>query len=189
MGLKTKADFDVVKDGNRTTYTISGLNKDGSVTKLGHVIQRLPRGIFNKTITGLGGTTLELDTPRPSIIVEPLNITAYNKSKLPSLKHKYKIFYYGTWTNKPTKKEAKSVHLQSALRNYLLNCTKGDVPPKIICITDQIAKLKSEFDSIKEYKFSDFHLLLDEIDYMQEQIEYRKSMETCVEIYKVHHKL
>lgn len=188
MGFKPKADYTIVKDGNRTTYTISGYNRDGSITKLSHLIQKLPRGIFDKTITGLGGTTLELDTVRPSIIVEPLNITAYNKSKLPSIKRQYKIFYYGTRKKNSSKRDGKSIHIQGALREYLLECKQQNVPPKIICITDQIFKLKSEFDSITTYNFSDFHLLLDEIDYMQEQIEYRKSMETCVEIYKAHNK-
>lgn len=68
-----------------TTVELNNFQPDGSPTKLGHEIAFLPHGIIDKTITGLGGTTLELDCNRPSIVVEPYNYTAQSKSNNPSL--------------------------------------------------------------------------------------------------------
>lgn len=54
--------------------------KDGK--KLSEAVDRLPYGILNKTITGLGATTLEITTQhRNSIIVVPTKTLAYTKTK------------------------------------------------------------------------------------------------------------
>jgi hypothetical protein len=71
-------------------------NKAGEATRLSDLYAKLPHGIFDKSITGLGGTTLELDSARPSVIVEPLNITAISKAQQLSRKRKLSIFYFGT---------------------------------------------------------------------------------------------
>lgn len=48
--------------------------------KLGDFVDRVPFGVLDKTITGLGATTLELETQvRDSIIVVPTKSLAYNK--------------------------------------------------------------------------------------------------------------
>ena len=39
----------------------------------------LPSGIIEKSHTGMGATYMELRSPRNSIIVEPIKITAYSK--------------------------------------------------------------------------------------------------------------
>ena len=67
--------IDTTREGNRTKLILKNTVEDGTPTKLGHAIDYLPHGIIDKTVTGLGGTTLELDCKRNSIIVEPLKFT------------------------------------------------------------------------------------------------------------------
>ena len=57
---------------------------------LSDTITELPHGIINKTETGIGATTLELNSKRNSIIVEPLKVTASAKAK------KHKALYVGS---------------------------------------------------------------------------------------------
>ena len=53
--------------------------KQGS--KMGEVLDRVPYGVIDKSITGLGATTLELLTEvRNSIVVVPTKSLAYNKT-------------------------------------------------------------------------------------------------------------
>ena len=77
-------------NGLETVYTLV------PGTKLSEVMDELPHGIINKNYTGIGGTTLELDCNRNSIVVEPLKETAWTKAQKPSLHNKYKIFYFGS---------------------------------------------------------------------------------------------
>ena len=56
-------------NGLETVYTLV------PGTKLSEVMDELPHGIINKNYTGIGGTTLELDCNRNSIVVEPLKET------------------------------------------------------------------------------------------------------------------
>ena len=53
-------------------------------------IKELPHGIINKTETGIGATTLELNSERNSIIVEPLKVTASAKAE------KHNALYVGS---------------------------------------------------------------------------------------------
>lgn len=168
------------------------VNLKGSPTKMSDLFTMLPHGVFDKSITGLGGTSLELDSKRPSIVVEPLNITAFTKAQKPSRTRKFKIHYYGTGIPKDMPAHHKlmlmSVRKNSALEGYLRRCKESATIPKIICVSDQLAELRSKINSLGIYKFSDFHLLLDEIDSMQEQNDFRAVMEDCVQIYKEHPK-
>lgn len=157
---------------------------DGSLIKLGDILKHLPHGIFDKAITGLGGTTLELDSPRPSIVVEPLNITAFTKSRLKSLKNNLEIHYFGTKSRK-----AKEGPIRQQLISYLKECKSTNVFPKIVCINDQLVSLKKIIETDSEYAFNEFHLLLDEIDFMQESTTYRESMQHSIEIYFSHPKI
>lgn len=62
-------------NGLETVYTLV------PDTKLSEVMDELPHGIINKNYTGIGGTTLELDCNRNSIVVEPLKETVLAKSQ------------------------------------------------------------------------------------------------------------
>ena len=76
--------LDNVKDskGEHTDWTIT--IKQGR--RIGEVMDRVPFGIINKTITGLGATTLEImNQERDSIIVVPTKSLAYSKYKSANL--------------------------------------------------------------------------------------------------------
>ena len=165
-------------------------NYKGQPTKMSDLFTSLPHGIFDKSITGLGGTTLELDSARPSIVVEPLNVTAFSKAQTVSRTRKLNIHYYGTAHNKKEnpkfQRQIASVTKSSKLNKYLKACKESGTYPKLTCVADQLARLRAEINESEHYKFEDFHLLLDEIDSMQEQTDFRKVMEECVNVYKSH---
>ena len=65
--------------------------------KLSYVFENLPWGIIKKNRTGIGATTLELNSPRHSIIVVPTRALAYEKAKSSRIgdTNKYKVLYIG----------------------------------------------------------------------------------------------
>jgi hypothetical protein len=56
--------------GNELTIKRRSTSKNKKDTKLSSVLNKLPNGIVYKDETGMGATTLELKTPRHSIIVD-----------------------------------------------------------------------------------------------------------------------
>jgi len=163
--------------------------ENGQSVKLGHVLNELPAGIIDKGVTGFGGTTLELDCNRPSIVVEPYNYTAGSKSRSPSISNHYEVFWYGStqamnevlgWN--PTHSNGPNLFLEL----YLERCKEKQQPPKILVIPDQLQSLKDHIDKIDDYQWTDFHLLFDEIDSMQEQISFRNTMHKVTQLHIEH---
>ena len=72
------------------------LNEKNKKTKLGEVLNYLPHGIIDKTETGIGGTSLELDSNRHSIVVVPFNNIAHCKSQIKSIGNKYDVHFYSS---------------------------------------------------------------------------------------------
>lgn len=148
---------------NEVTYLVkSGVNY------LGEVISELPAGVINKTKTGVGATTLEMKTPRNSIVVEPLKITASSKS-LKSTKY----LYVGSSTE--TKKKVTDQEILDYLKNPTI------VFKKIICVTDSLERVVSLLDP-KELET--YFLLLDESDSLQLDSGFRKNMFKAIRIFK-----
>ena len=183
-----------ITEGKISTLTIQNKIEDGSLTKLGHVFNYLPPGIIDKTITGSGGTTLELDCNRNSIVVEPLKITAVSKSETPSFNNKYRIFYFGFNYKKvlsnllSTQGMFVTEDTKIQFDDYIKYCADNCQPIKITCVSDQLLQLKKYIDEYDGIDFNAFHLLLDEIDSMQEQSSFRDSMHQCMKIYIDHPK-
>ena len=157
-------------DGS-TEYILKNHLPSGEPTKLGHAFEFLPPGILHKEETGIGATTLELQSKRNSIIVEPLRSTALNKSKLSP-----DYFFVGTKTdgNTVTEEEIKS-YVDYQEQNH--KCIK------IICVADSLSKViyaigKEKIDT------DNYHLLIDESDILQTASMYRKSMELVLDQYK-----
>ena len=186
---------DSILNGDRCTYIIQ------TGKKLGDVFNYLPHGIIDKTETGIGGTTLELDAERDSIIVQPYNFTAWSKAQHKSLSHNYNLYYYGNYTfrkkinavrvnkinilNIELTKESRA---NKKLIEYIEFCRNQKQPIKITCVTDQLQALKECIDNIEPEFFNSFHLVLDEIDSLQDQSSFRVVMENCYKIYKSHPK-
>jgi hypothetical protein len=123
-----------------------------SNTYLGKSLFRLPYGIVNKNITGIGGTSLESDAERNSIIVEPLIKIASSKAAITQ-----NSLYVGSPTNELPKSvseyDIKSYHLNSSIK-YKKNFVVADSLSKVI-------------NAIGVDVYNSYFLVLDEIDSFQ----------------------
>jgi hypothetical protein len=138
----------------------------------------LPSGIIDKTYTGIGGTSLELDCERNSIVVVPYNNIANSKESKKSVTKGYSVHKY---------KRDKQDLLKSSLSKYIEEVKSNGQPIKLVCVNDQLLYLKQELSDL-EFDFKSFFLLFDEIDSMQEQSAFRSVMDKCMDVYIEHPK-
>jgi hypothetical protein len=136
----------------------------------------LPNGIIDKTYTGIGGTSLELDCERDSIVVVPYNNIADAKVSKRSVTRNF-------LTHKFRKSRENSFN--KGLSNYLTEIESLGQYIKIICVNDQLVNLKQELSAAGK-NFENFFILFDEIDSMQEQSSFRSVMDNCMDIYLSH---
>jgi len=138
---------------------------------LGDVFSTLPYGIIKKNKTGLGATTLELNSKRNSIIVVPTRALAYEKAKNSRIPDtdKYRILYCGG------KLEGFNV---PSLTEYLAD----DAIPykKLLVVADSLPRT---LDLIGEDHYEDFFIMIDEIDSYQYESHYRPNLEKVVDFY------
>jgi len=144
-------------------------------TYLGDVFSELPHGIINKTETGIGATTLELDALRNSIIVEPLKITASSKAYKKSLEGE-KCLYVGSKTpfhgSKTTDKEIEKYVTNTSIKYK-----------KIIVVADSLWRVIQLLESKGIDVYKEYFLLIDEVDSFQMDSSYRASLEKCIDYY------
>ena len=139
--------------------------------KLSYVFENLPWGIIKKNRTGIGATTLELNSPRHSIIVVPTRTLAYEKAKSSRIgdTNKYKVLYIGgriDGFNIPT------------IQDYL---TDEEIKyKKFIVVVDSLYKLLEE---IGKDNYKDYFFMIDEIDSYQYDSWYRPNMEKAIDYY------
>ena len=148
--------------------------EDNNQTYLSEVLYSLPHGLVHKDETGMGATHLELSTPRNSIIVEPIKITASSKAfshtKLPT----DKVLYVGSET-KFHKKKITKAEIVAYINNPKIKYKK------IVVVADSLYRV---IDALGDKVFNDYFLLLDEVDSFQMDSTFRKSMDECIEYYK-----
>jgi hypothetical protein len=144
-------------------------------TKLSEVLNLLPPGLIQKDETGMGATTLELLAPRNSIIVEPIKITASSKAYNNTNNFGMLTLYVGSETKFHPKKLTKKEVL-SYLNDHSIKFKK------ILVVADSLKKVIA---AIGPNVFKDYFLLLDEIDSFQMDSTFRKSMEECLDYYKL----
>jgi hypothetical protein len=142
--------------------------------RLSESLQFLPSGIIDKTYTGIGGTSLELDCNRNSIVVVPYNNIADIKATHLTIGNRFQIHKY-----------KKSSETESDIDDYIKYVKEKGQPIKIICVNDQLVHLRSELTSAG-IEFKSMFMLFDEIDSMQEQSSFRSVMDTCMEVYLDH---
>jgi hypothetical protein len=162
----------VVKDEtteNGTVITIKrhSPNLNNREVKMSDVFEFLPSGFVHKEETGIGATTLELISSRNSIIVEPIRVTASSKAKDKA------ALYVGSETRLHPKTSRKDI------QNYVSDTAIAY--KKIIVVADSLGKVT---EVIGESVFTDYFLMIDEIDSFQLDSSYRGSMEKCIDIYK-----
>lgn len=147
--------------------------------KLGEVFDRVPYGIINKTITGLGATTLELMTPkRNSIIVVPTKTLAYSKVLTAN---KAKGDNYAMYIGSPICEVKSNINLTS-VRDYVRTKGSDDVN-KFVVVADSLPMLLNYLSQLDIDVYSDYFLMVDEIDTLQSDSSYRPRLEMVIDHY------
>lgn len=138
---------------------------------LGDVFATLPYGIIKKNRTGIGATTLELNSKRNSIIVVPTRALAYEKAKNSKIRdtNRYSVLYYGgkiTGFSVPT------------LHEYLAD--EEIEYKKILVVADSLERLLTDIDK-EDWK--KYFIMYDEIDAYQYDSHFRPNLETAFDFY------
>ena len=136
-----------------------------SFWNLADFIDKMPHGIVDKKIPGIGATTLEINSKRNSIIVFPTKALAYGKhSKHPN------TLYVGS----EIKGEKEKVTNQQ-IEEYLAK----DGYKKLLVVADSLGRLLGIIG--KNYK--DYFLMIDEIDVLQTDNNFRPQLENVIDYY------
>lgn len=136
------------------------------------VFTTCPYRLIKKNRTGVGATTLELSSPRNSIVVVPTRTLAYSKavnSKIEGEDNKYMILYVGgkiTGFNPPRI----STYLADSSIRY----------KKFIVVADSLPSL---LNTIGKDNYKNYFLMVDEIDSYQYDCSYRPNMEDVIDYY------
>jgi len=155
-------------DDAETKKRVRGVLNMNPDEMLSEVIKMLPCGLIDKQVTGIGATYLELHCERNSIIVTPTRALAQNKLK-------ENFLYVGT-------KEGQQIATTKAEIKAYLNNTEIQYK-KILVVADSIDKV---IDSIKENNedvYSNYFLLVDEIDTLQSDNNYRPVLSRVIDHY------
>ena len=132
---------------------------------LSNYLTKMPHGLVHKKITGIGATTLEINSKRNSIIVFPTKALAYGKhSKHPN------TLYVGS----EIKGEKEKVTNQQ-IEEYL---AKGGYK-KLLVVADSLGRLLGIIG--KNYK--DYFLMIDEVDVLQTDNNFRPQLENVIDYY------
>lgn len=141
--------------------------------KLGDIFLTSPYGLIKKNRTGVGATTLELNSPRNSIIVVPTKALAYNKAKNSKVKikgkEKYRVQYVGG---------AITGFKTSNIEDYLSD--PDIIHKKFLVVADSLPKL---LEAIGEENYKDYFFMVDEIDSYQYDGNYRPALEKVIDYY------
>ncbi len=150
-------------------YNLNLLSKEEieAGKKLSDVMDKMPHGIIDKRITGLGATTLEIKSQRNSIIVMPTRALAYNKS----VKHPHTLYVGSKYQNNANlKKES----IQTYLKNELIP------NKKFLVVADSLKKL---LDEIGSEVYENYFFMIDEVDLIQADSNYRPALENAMDYY------
>lgn len=134
----------------------------------------LPEGRFNKKYPGMGATFCEFHAKRASIIVFPFRKLAIEKDQN-YRKQGCNTFFVGTDLNNRSTSKAQIKDWYS--RNKGKN-------PKFSVVADSIKKLVKSLQEIDCDPYSEFFLVLDEVEMLQLQSGFRKSLPLCFDYFK-----
>lgn len=160
LNMKRKT---ILKIPQGKEYLIDAVTEEG--VKFFKKGDGLPTGIIDKKYTGVGATTLELNSHRNSILVFPFSALTQEKSNRNDQFHLFVNDERGL----------------ESLANYLSN---DQFEFKKLClVADRLVPL-FYFLKREGYNLDSFHLLLDEIEVLQLQSTFRDRLPTCYEIAK-----
>lgn len=134
---------------------------------LGDIFNQMPYGRIDKKVTGIGATTLELESKRNSIIVVPSQYLAYSKS----ITSKEYLDVGGEISGKIKPTSVDDV------RKYIANSSIQY--KKLICVAESLKKALEVITG----KLDDWFIMLDEIDTFQEQSNFREGLEKAIDYY------
>lgn len=139
--------------------------------KLGHFLSTSPYGLIKKNRTGVGATTLELSSPRNSIVVVPTRALAYEKAKKSKIvgTDRYKVLYVGG--------DIAGFAIPK-IEEYLADEEIGY--KKFIVVIDSLSRL---LNIVGEEHYKDYFIMFDEIDSYQYDAHYREKMELNFDYY------
>lgn len=142
--------------------------------KLGDIFETTPYGLIDKTYTGIGATTLELNCPRNSIIVVPTKSLAYNKylSGLDKETMVAKYCYVGSAIGDLSNTTPQQIQA------YLNNADIAH--KKFLVVTDSLPKV---IKTIGSSVYNNYFLMLDEIDIYQSDSTFRPALEDAIDYY------
>lgn len=124
--------------------------------RLGDIINEIPTNtILFKTLTGIGATHLELNTPRHSIIIEP---------NVPVIKGKKAKGIFGIY---------EGIHAMDIVA-HLVN--KSFEYKKIMVTPESFHKVKTAMEYVDIDMYSDFFLLFDECDRTAKDVDFREKI-------------
>lgn len=139
--------------------------------KLSDVFENLPWGIVKKNRTGVGATTLEINSPRNSIIVVPTRALALNKA-IPSKiegTDKYRVLYVGGVTT-----GVKVPTIEAYLADNEIKYKK------FIVVIDSLPRL---IEKLGDDYSSNYFIMFDEADTYQDSSHYRENIENSFDYY------
>ena len=146
-------------------YVGDGSAFTGKKHMLSDYLNKMPHGIIDKRIPGIGATTLEIKSRRNSIIVFPTKALAYSKH----LKH-HNTLYVGSSI------EGKKGTSNAEIQHYIN--TKSY--KKLLVVADS---LKRVLTLIKEENYDKYFLMIDEVDVLQSDNNYRPQLEDVIDYY------
>lgn len=142
--------------------------------KLGDYFSCMPYGIINKTIPGIGATTLEIQSDRNSIIVVPTKSLAYNKYKRTEAeKGENSCMYIGS----PFGSITAEISIED-IQKYLE--LENGKKKKFLVVADSLPKV---LKAIGEENYNQYFLMIDEIDTLQTDSVYRPALENVIDYY------
>jgi len=137
---------------------------------LGDIIEKLPYGLIDKKVTGIGATHLEMFSDRNSIIVVPTRVLAERKA----LKDSNKFLYVGSHANGKVTSEKEII-------NYLNNTAIKY--KKIIVVANSLKKVIESITANKEDVYREYFLMVDEIDTLQSDNHFRPELSKVIDYY------
>lgn len=142
---------------------------------LGDVFNQIPYGVLNKNKTGVGATTLELESKRNSIIVVPTRTLAYTKW----LNNQRIWLYVGSAIGKL--QTTTSPQIQDYI-NRIERHNKIDpqnfLYKKFIVVADSLEKV---IKTIGKENLKNYFLMIDEVDIIQSDSTYRPNLEKAID--------
>jgi len=144
--------------------------------RLNSYISKLPHGIVDKKRPGIGATTLEINSKRNSIIVVPTKILAHNKvtSNFNNVNCQYVGSKIDNNRGATTTQEIVSYLNNSSIKYKKFIVVADSLKLRLIDLLEEV---------IGKEVYSNYFLLVDEVDMLQSDANYRPRLEGVMDIY------